>query len=445
MPKPKKPSPAGEAKGTAAVLSSIQRLAAASKRSEDGAIIDVCRSANTIQSASRYLLTTGIESIDHLIGGGIPFGKITEVYGVESSGKTALVMRSLIRGQLRKIVERDPETGELTPIGDNVDITLVFVDNEQSIENTERIMIEGVRVDCVLTRCDTVDQVFKIFDKTMEALAAVEKETKRKQLCIVVVDTIAGTASREELSMNWDKEDYPRGPKMLRRGFRILARRLQRQNIAAIFTNQVSGKFDATKKKGPMAGVVQPSDDDYSSPGGKALKFWSHCRIFLTRERDFKLQKGLRFPSGFVSYVCSTKNRSVPPGRFVRMCLLYSGGISDVYSILETLCTDKSYAERSTDGIALKLVQNGIEIKTFNDSGADAPTIDEDEDAEADGEEPVGKSVILKSVADWPEMYAKHPELHQLWEKFKESIFNCAAVVKYSDETIADEESAIEP
>jgi len=427
----KKAADKDEGIGMCRVLGRIKLLSSASKRDPSGPIIDVCRSSESVQSGTRYVLSTGIEPVDHVIGGGFPFGKITEVYGVESSGKTALVLRSLIRAQLRHIYERDA-AGNLTRIKDDVDITLVFVDNEQSIEDTERIVIDGVKVDCVLTRCDTVDQIFKIFDTTMSELEKVEKETKRKQLVVIIVDTVAGTASREEMSANWDKEDYPRSPKALRRGFRILARRLQRRNVAAIFTNQVSLKFDGGgggNAGGRGGAFVVPNDDQFSSPGGKALKFWAHCRLFLNRERDFKITKAMRFPSGFVSYAVSTKNRMVPPLRFVRMCLLFHGGISSIYSILETLCTDKSFAERGKSGVVLKLAANGVPLTSFGADAASKPIDDENED---EPDEKAG-TITLASNADWPDLYLAHPEFAVLWEKYKEYMFSNGLTASVAD------------
>lgn len=420
--------------GTARVLAKIGRLAVASKRSKDGCFIDACRSTGKLLSSTKYVLSTGIDSVDTAIGGGIPFGKITELYGVEQSGKTALVMRAIIRAQNREIYEPQPD-GTLSKIDDDVDVTCVFIDNEQSIEDNERIVIDGVHVDCVLTRCDTVDQIFKITEGAIDELEAVEKETKRKQLLVVVVDTIAGTASREEMSADWDAEDYPRSPKMLRRGFRVLGNRIQSRNVALICTNQVSHKFDS-KAKGGNRGFSAPNDDEYSSPGGKALKFYAHVRIFLSRDRDYKLTKESRYPAGFTSYVTCTKNRRVPPSRYVRMCLLYKGGINNLFSILETLCTDKAYAERGKDGVVFKFGANGIPLTSFGESPKTLDDLDED-DAEGETE---GATATLESNADWPAFWDAHPEAEALWSKMKLSMFNFDAVTNESEtEAVADE------
>ena len=425
--------------GTARVLAGIARLAAGSKRSKDGCLIEACRSTGKFLSSTRYVLSTGIESIDTILGGGFPFGKITELYGVEQSGKTALALRSLIQAQRGEIYEPQPDgTFKKVSADDNVDVTLVLLDNEQSVEDNERVMVDGVHLNCVLGRCDTVDQIFKIMENAIDELEAVEKETKRKQLLVFVVDTIAGTASREEMSADWDKDDFPRSPKMLRRGFRVLGNRLQSRNVALICTNQVSHKFSGSQKPGGNRGFVAPNDDEFSSPGGKALKFYAHVRLFLTRERDYKLLKTSRFPAGFISYATSMKNRRVPPSRFVRMCLLYKGGINNLFSILETLCTDKAFAERGKDGVVFKLGANGIPLTSFNEAAKSLEDLDEEE---AEGK-PVGATAALTSNADWPAFWETHPEMLQLWEKMKLSMFNFDAVMDAGEvDTDAPDES----
>ena len=269
-----------------------------------------------------------------------------------------------------------------------------------------------------------------------------EKETKRKQLVVIVVDTIAGTASREELSADWDKDDYPRSPKMLRRGFRVLSRRLQRRSVALIMTNQVSHKFQQKTggKNGQGGGFIAPHDDDYSSPGGKALKYYSHLRVFLVKERDYKLVKTSRFPSGFVSYVMATKNRRVPPSRFVRMCLLYHGGINNLYSVLETLCTDKTIAERGKDGVVFKLSANGIALT----GPVDAPKTLDDLDEDSEPDDSVGTLKLERNI-DWPSLWNAHPELQLLWDKMKVDMFGFDSLTDDPDSDVVDVDDSDEP
>lgn len=411
--------------GMARVLAKIQ---AGRPKTEAEGTFDVTRTNKDILSRVKFVLKTGIRPIDDPVGG-IPFGRVTEVYGPEACGKTAMVIRCAIQANLKNIWEVGEDVMDMKRIkASEYDVNVLYVDNEQSLTDDEKIEIDGVRLDAVLARCDTVDQLFKMMDLTIDELEAYEKDCERPQLIVVIVDTIAGTASKQEMTDDWGKQDYNRQPKELRKGFRGLMRRLARRNVAVICTNQISDSF---KPKVTSRGKTMiPQDDDYSTFGGKALKFYSRLRIFMYKLRSFKFSKHSRFPDGFVSGFTTTKNGQRKPLREGRFVLLYEGGMSEVYSILEQLCLIKTVAERGEKGvITFKYLQNGITPTTYGTvAAANSTTLEADDKAEQ-AEEGGGKKKSYKFTGEpreWPAYYTEHKDdIEALYAVHQKKLFTC--------------------
>ncbi len=190
---------------------------------------EVTRSSKTILSKVRYVLTTGMEAYDGAIGiGGLPLGRVTELYGTDGSGKTAMALRCAVRMQQKHIYERVKVDGsdvpELRRIDPETPVFTIFIDNEQSIDEDGKTFIDGTHLDVAVARCDTIDQMFKIIDTAIDAMDAAVIEINKDRpkddqvpcLIAVICDTIAGTSSREEMTDKWDKQDYGRQAKLLR-------------------------------------------------------------------------------------------------------------------------------------------------------------------------------------------------------------------------------------
>ncbi|MBV5345516.1 MAG: hypothetical protein JZU63_08310, partial [Rhodoferax sp.] len=97
-----------------------------------------------------------------------------------------------------------------------------------------------------------------------------------------LVDTIAGTSSKEELAKEWGERDYPRQAQQISEGFRCVTNEISRHNVAMICTNQVRTKFkDLQQGGGYKARFNTPQADDFSTFGGKALAFYSPHRAFM--------------------------------------------------------------------------------------------------------------------------------------------------------------------
>jgi recombination protein RecA len=388
-----------------AIVGSLER-----SRPKTGELMwEVSRSSKEILSKVHYKLTTGIDSLDVALGGGLPFGRVVELYGLESCGKTAMVTHCAGRLQGRHIIQRKqvghPGDKDFSvawePVPKDVEVTTLYIDNEQSLEEDEKLVVDGNIIDVAVARADTVDQMFKMIDVAINAIDRVSTK-EHPVFILVIVDTIGGTSSREEMKAKWEDQDFPRQPKMLRRGFRRMMRKLSQRNVLAIFTNQVNARYEANRRRG---GGALPQDDDFDSPGGRALKFFASVRIFMYQvNAHYKLHKDQQFPVGFCSGFVTVKNRLAKPMRAGRFVLLYDRGLNNLYSLLETLIFLKlaksgKKEEGDAGSVSFRFQHFGIKPTTF-------------------GEDETRADPRLDSRAQWPAFHEAHKaDLDLLWEK----------------------------
>lgn len=427
----------------------IARINAAQPKGEGARQVtfEVSRSTKTILSRVKYVLSTGMEPYDAALGiGGLPFGRVTELYGTDGSGKTAMALRCAVRMQQKHIHERikvpGTEVRELRRIPADAPVFTIYIDNEQSIDEDGKTKIDGTQLDCALARCDTVDQMFKIIDIAIDAMdaqmAEFRKEAKKagteppECFILVVVDTIAGTSSREEMNDKWEKQDYNRQAKLLREGFRIMMRKFSRRNVLGIFTNQVGDKFDKAVHKGPKSSVAQ--DADFNTFGGRALKFFASIRIFHAQQNaQYKLDKSYKFPSGRSIVFTVVKNRLGKPYRSGRLVLLYEGGFSNIFSKLETFLGLKlaEYGDRDAGetGIKFRFSSAGIEPTTFK----------------AEPGERSRTPAMEGSLASWPAFYEEHRvDFDLLWQYAVDLMQKEEAPQEAEIDADVDEDSASE-
>ena len=143
---------------------------------------EVIRSSESeFLSGINYVLYTGIESWDEYTGG-MPFGRLVEVYGVESCGKTAFCLRCCVRAQQRYIYKRkiDATTNAISyeRIDEKCEVVILYIDNEQSLDEGAKVIVDGTEIDALVARCDTIDQLFKMVDDTIDVVEAVTDEAE---------------------------------------------------------------------------------------------------------------------------------------------------------------------------------------------------------------------------------------------------------------------------
>lgn len=405
----------------------IAKLRSMAPTGEDACSWEISRTTDLVLSQVKYVLTTGIDSFDDEVGG-MPFGRMTELFGLESCGKTAMAIRCAARAMKKHICEvihNDDGLPEYRPLKpEECKVVVVYIDNEQSLDEDGKLVVDGEKLDVVGCRFDTTDDVFKAIDGALAyQKKRMESEAKDgiKRFMLIVVDTIASTSTKQELDQKWGTQDFPRQPQQISRGLRKLTRKVNRFNTCVVFTNQVRTKFqeNAPKKGGGQALQIRASD--YTSPGGFALRFYASHRVFMyALQQKYKLIPTSQFAAGLLIGFHTIKNRLRPPLRDGRMVLLFDkkkGGFNNVLSTLENLeflgFAEVGSETKHTD-FTLKFAKNGIEPTTFG--GKLETTLDEEE------ENPMPrrgrkKDPGFKTRAEWPQFYADHAEdIKKLWD-----------------------------
>lgn len=394
----------------------MTRLRQVSAEKEGKGIIEVVASTESAaMSEVNYVLKTGNGPWDDMTGS-FPIGRVVELFGLESCGKTALMWLTAYQAKKGELYKRTRIGNKYTyekldPKTYNVEV--LYIDNEHSLESNT-LEINGEVVPVGITRCETVESIFKSIDESIGALQKLEEETGILQFLVVIVDTIAGTSTKEEIGQAWGKDDYSRRPKQLQEGFRNLAPVISKRNTCVICINQVGDAFGYEAPKGPKS--HEPDWRAFSPPGGKALKFWSTLRVFMWQcSNTYKLVNDDRWQAGIVVGFKTVKNRLLPPFRGGRMVILFDregkGGIRADFSLLETLLYYK-YAEEEdgTRNIVFKLKKNGVKPTTFPELMA---TFDE---VPEEGKKERYKDPRITTRAAWPKFYKEHKaDIDALW------------------------------
>lgn len=398
------------------IVSAIR--ASAPKKGDAGSIyVARMNQAEKIFSAIREVVTTGIAPYDDIIGP-IPKGRILEVFGPEASGKSEFIKKVVKRAYQKELCIYNPD-GTLEKMEDDLEVVILYFDNEHSIiSDTNEIVIDGVKIDGILTECDVIEDMWKEIDITLDKVKAArkneEEKVKRAQkdgktykpkkfLTVVVVDTIASMTSVEEYTADWGDQDYPRMPKKLKEGFRKMVRRIGNENVIFIASNQANEKFQK-RGYGPT-----PLDQKFNSPGGKALKFFASTRVcFEQQPIKFVLDEEYKFQQGYVVAFMSTKNRIKKPLREGRMVLLFDSapniygemtpsGLNNEFSILETLLFLKFVEFGDDRYLRFKFRELEIPLTTFEG-------LDPDEDP------------VIPARSDWVNFYAAHKaDVDAMW------------------------------
>tara|TARA_B100000287_G_C20657672_1_gene789079 strand:- start:1044 stop:2021 length:978 start_codon:yes stop_codon:yes gene_type:complete len=248
-------------------------------------------------------ISTGSFGLDNALGiGGLPRGRVVEIYGPESSGKTTLT--------LQVIAECQKAGG-----------SAAFIDAEHALD-PEYAKALGVDIDeLVVSQPDTGEQALEVTDTLIQS----------KSLDVIVVDSVAALVPRAELEGDMGDSHVGLQARLMSQALRKITGNIQKSNTMVIFINQIRMKI------GVMFGNPE------TTTGGNALKFYSSVRLDIRRVGAIKDADEI---IGNETRVKVVKNKVAPPFKVVDFQILYGKGINRIGEVIE-YAVKKDVVEKS--------------------------------------------------------------------------------------------------
>ena len=243
---------------------------------------------------------TGSSMLDLAIsnrkGGGFPVGRITEITGLEASGKSLLAAHALADTQ---------KQGGLA----------VYIDTENAVS---REFLEAIGLDLekmLYVPLDAIEDIFEAIESIIESV----RKSNKDRLVTIVVDSVMGASTKIEQAADYDKDGWATSKAIiLSKGMRKITNLIGRQRIALLFTNQLRSRL----------GVA--FGDPWTTSGGKAIPFHSSVRLRLKSVGQIKVKKdGVDQTVGIKTRCQVIKNRMGPPLKTIDYDIYFESGIDN--------------------------------------------------------------------------------------------------------------------
>lgn len=291
-----------------------------------GAVMRMGDSAQTKVST----VSSGSLALDNALGvGGYPRGRIVEIYGPESSGKTTVALHA--------VAEVQKEGG-----------TAAYIDAENALD-PEYATALGVNIDdLLLSQPDTGEQGLEIADALVTSGA----------IDIVVIDSVAALVPRAEIEGEIGDSHVGLQARLMSQALRKLSGTINKTKTIALFINQIR------EKVGVMFGNPE------TTPGGRALKFYSTVRLEVRRAEQIKDGSDV---IGNRTKIKVVKNKVAPPFKVAHVDIMYGHGISQTGEILD-MAVDKDIVKKAGSWYSYKddrIGQGRENVKVYLDEHPD--------------------------------------------------------------------------
>jgi len=269
--------------------------------------------------------------------GGFPVGRITEITGLEASGKSLLAAHALADTQ---------KQGGLA----------VYIDTENAVSR-EFLQAIGLDLEKMLyVPLDAIEDIFEAIESIIESV----RKSNKNRLVTIVVDSVMGASTKIEQAADYDKDGWATSKAIiLSKGMRKITNLIGRQRIALLFTNQLRSRL----------GVA--FGDPWTTSGGKAIPFHSSVRLRLKSVGQIKVKKdGVDQTVGIKTRCQVIKNRMGPPLKTIDYDIYFESGIDNFGGWLNVMKQHKLvsiagawYTYTKADGKEVKFLSKDFQGK----------------------------------------------------------------------------------